>query len=247
MAKIRDVLGWEYPHAAATARAAKASVTGLRQAAEADDEEAEKLFVPPMFTTAKRSTNQPSAKAGGKLTAAETGAAHHKFLQHVSLFHTENLAAEADRLAREHFLTPEERAALDLKALANFWGSPLGQSILAQPPDAAIRELPFTARFSPAELSTITNGSFATMTGEEFIVVQGVADLVVLLPKEIWLVDFKTDKVRAEDLPAKTKMYEPQLKLYASALNKIFARPVTKRALYFLSAQETVWFTLEKR
>jgi hypothetical protein len=31
----------------------------------------------------------------------------------------------------------------------------------------------------------------------EFVVVQGVADLVVLLPEEIWLVDFKTDEIRA--------------------------------------------------
>jgi ATP-dependent helicase/nuclease subunit A len=242
--KLRDVLGWEYPHAAATARAAKASVTGLRQAAEADDEEAEKLFVSPMFTAVARPANHPAAKNRGKLTAAETGAAHHKFLQHVSLLNTEDLAAEADRLTQEHFLTPEERAALDLKTLANFWDSSLGQSIRAQSPDSVIRELPFTARFSPDELSTITNGSFATMIGDEFIVVQGVADLVVLLPKEIWLVDFKTDKVRAGELPAKTKTYEPQLKLYALALTKIFARPVTKCALHFLSAQETVWIAV---
>jgi ATP-dependent helicase/nuclease subunit A len=247
MEKLRDVLGWEYPHTAATTRSAKASVTELRRAAEAADEEAEKLFVSPMFTTVKRPTNQSAIKGRSKLTAAATGAAHHKFLQHVSLLHTEDLAAEADRLTREHFLTPEERAALDLKALANFWDSSPGQSILAQPPDAILRELPFTARFSPAELSTITNGSFANMNGEEFIVVQGVADLVVLLPKEIWLVDFKTDKVRAEELPAKTKTYEPQLQLYALALKKIFARSVTKCALHFLSAQETVWIALEKR
>ena len=36
---------------------------------------------------------------------------------------------------------------------------------------------------------------------------QGVADLVVLLPEEIWLVDFKTDEVRADDLPEKIKIY----------------------------------------
>jgi ATP-dependent helicase/nuclease subunit A len=196
-------------------------------------------MVSPTFTFVARPANRPKSRS--KLTAAETGAAHHKFLQHVLLSNTQDLAAEADRLTQEHFLTPEERAALDLKALANFWDSSLGQSIVAQPPDTVLRELPFTARFSPAELSTITNGSFATMTGDEFIVVQGVADLVVLLPKEIWLVDFKTDKVRAEELPAKTKTYEPQLRLYALALKKIFARPVTKCALHFLSAEETVW------
>ncbi len=75
---------------------------------------------------------------------------------------------------------------------------------------------------------------------DEFIVVQGVADLVVLLPKEIWLVDFKTDEVDDEILPAKIKNYAPQLKLYAGALSKIYSRPVTQCWLHFLSAQRTI-------
>ncbi len=69
---------------------------------------------------------------------------------------------------------------------------------------------------------------------------QGVADLVVLLPEEIWLVDFKTDEVRADDLAGKTKIYELQLKLYASALAKIYSRPVTNCWLHFLAARKTV-------
>jgi ATP-dependent exoDNAse (exonuclease V) beta subunit len=45
--------------------------------------------------------------------------------------------------------------------------------------------------------------------------------------------------VRAADLAAKTKTYEPQLKLYASALAKIYSRPVTNCWLHFLSAWRT--------
>ena len=105
------------------------------------------------------------------------------------------------------------------------------------------RELPFTAKFSPAEL--VAENHRVRRTAEaglenEFVVVQGVADLVVLLPEEIWLVDFKTDQVRADELPEKTKFYEPQLKLYARALAKIYSRPVTNSWLHFLSARKTV-------
>jgi len=74
----------------------------------------------------------------------------------------------------------------------------------------------------------------------ETVVVQGVADLVVLSPKEIWLVDFKTDDVRAKDLPEKTEFYSPQLKLYARALERIYSRPVTSCWLHFLAARKTV-------
>ena len=68
---------------------------------------------------------------------------------------------------------------------------------------------------------------------------QGVADLVVLLPQEIWLVDFKTDDVRADELPEKIEIYKPQLKLYAAALEKIFARKITLRALHFFAVHRT--------
>ena len=70
--------------------------------------------------------------------------------------------------------------------------------------------------------------------------VQGVADLVVLLPEEIWLVDFKTDAVRPDELPEKKRLYAPQLKLYTQALGKIYSRPVTARWLHFLAARKTV-------
>src|SRR5208282_4015298 len=95
-------------------------------------------------------------------------------------------------------------------------------------------------RFSPVELHAIAGVESAAGLDDEFIVVQGVADLVVLLPREIWLVDFKTDDVRPDDLPAKLKAYQPQLKLYARALAKIYARPVTNCWLHFLSVRKTV-------
>ncbi len=63
---------------------------------------------------------------------------------------------------------------------------------------------------------------------DEFVVVQGVADLVVLLPGEIWLVDFKTDEIKSEELTERRRLYEPQLKLYAAALSRIYSRPVDK-------------------
>ena len=74
----------------------------------------------------------------------------------------------------------------------------------------------------------------------ELVVVQGVADLVVLLPEEIWLVDFKTDDLDAGEVPARTKIYTPQLRLYARALAKIYSRPVSGCWLHFLSQNQSV-------
>jgi ATP-dependent helicase/nuclease subunit A len=239
--QLQKILEWKYPFVSATKSKAKSSVTELRRAAEELDEEAEQIFK--FRSSAKRRAGtlaQPTQKR--KLSAAEAGAAHHKFLQHVALNKTgaeAMLAAEAQRLEREKRLSADERTALDLEALVAFWNSPLGKKIRAQPPESVKRELPFTAKFSPVELAQITGMKVEAGLENEFVVVQGVVDLAVLLPKEIWLVDFKTDDVAARDLPEKIKTHTPQLKIYAAALEKIFARKVTLRALHFLAARRS--------
>ena len=62
----------------------------------------------------------------------------------------------------------------------------------------------------------------------------------MILSREIWLLDFKTDAVTNSGLTGKTADYAPQLKLYAQALERIYQRPATEVWLHFLSARETV-------
>jgi ATP-dependent helicase/nuclease subunit A len=227
--KLRQIVGWRYGFEAATKQAAKSSVTALRRAAnEEQDDEAVVIF--------------PIARrvAQKKLSAADTGLAHHKFLQHFNLDSAadlKSLEAEAQRLEKDNYLTADESTELDLKAIAAFWGSEIGGKIRGQP-QFVRRELPFTARFAPRELDKILRAK-SSNPADGFVIVQGVADLVVLLPGEIWVVDFKTDDVNRRDLPDKTKLYTPQLKLYGQALEKVYSRPVTNRWLHFLAVGQT--------
>jgi ATP-dependent helicase/nuclease subunit A len=240
--KVSAILDWQYPFAAASQRAAKTSVTALRRQADESDDEAVQQFQPSRFRRPR--SPQPGRR---QLDAADTGMAHHKFLQHFSFERPTDLksfAAEAKRLEKENYLSVEEAAALDLKALADFWNSETGKKFRANPAMVR-RELPFTASFSPAELDGILGKAPDPTLKNEFVVVQGVADLAALLPEEIWLVDFKTDAVRAKDLPEKIESYSPQLKLYVRALEKIYSRPVTRCWLHFLSARKTVAVSLK--
>jgi ATP-dependent helicase/nuclease subunit A len=240
--KVIAILDWQYPFAAASLRAAKTSVTALRRQADESDDEAVRQFQP----SSRVRRRQPQT-GHQQLDAADTGVAHHKFLQHFSFERAADLksfAAEAKRLEKENYLSADETAALDLDALANFWNSETGKKFLANPA-VVRRELPFTAAFSPIELDEVLGKTPDPNLKKEFVVVQGVADLAALLPKEIWLVDFKTDAVRAKDLPEKIEYYSPQLKLYARALEKIYSRPVTHCWLHFLSARETASVSLK--
>ena len=61
----------------------------------------------------------------------------------------------------------------------------------------------------------------------------------MILPDKIWLVDFKTDRFKPEQLPGKLEYYEPQLFLYAIALERIYNKPVKEIWLHFLSLQKS--------
>ena len=241
--RLQAVLTWQYPFAAATEYKAKTTVTALRHlVAGTLDDEAQPLFPEPF---AKPADRRQLSHVRTQLTAAQIGIAHHQFLQHVRLDQTQDLpalTAEADRLAATGFLQPAERAVLNLPAIAGFWRSPVGQ--LIRTASAAVRrEQAFTARFSPFEVIALlglpqTAQTTAELAGE-FVVIQGVADLLVLHPDQIWLVDFKTDALAPAELADKIRHYEPQILLYAASLTKIYARPVTRRWLHFLALNQT--------
>src|SRR5207249_3679746 len=97
------------------------------------------------------------------------------------------------------------------------------------------RELAFTGRFPANELAQIARGSHEPNLKQEFVVVQGVADLAVIMPQKLWIIDFKTDAITPEEMPTQMEIYAPQLKLYSRALSQIYRRPVSGCWLYFLA------------
>lgn len=222
-------LQWNYRFENETAQPAKTSVTNIRrQIADESDGEAVPLF--------------PTARREGSLSAAEIGRAHHTFLQWFSLGAPPTLLgfkAEAARLAREKLLSPREVDCLDLDALVSFWDSKIGWELSRQA-NCLQRELEFTARFGAVELRDLGCARFVDIGEEEFVVVQGVVDLAVVLPGQIWLLDFKTDQFAAADLDAKIADYRPQILLYAKALERIYNRPVKKSWLHFLGTRRTI-------
>jgi ATP-dependent helicase/nuclease subunit A len=225
---------WRYPQATAMEEPAKTTVTALRRRALADEEAR-----PWEFVSSGRS-GEVGPTAG--LSAPELGTLHHEFLQSVKLEHAADEAAL--RQAVEQFVaagvfSAAEGAALDVAALAEFWRGEVGSAIRARAA-CVRRELPFTARFTPVELARHLGGGVIAGLADEFVVVQGVADLVVVQPQEIWLLDFKTDRVSGRALEERAAKYRPQLSLYAAALAGIFQRPVTRRWLHFLSTRQTM-------
>jgi ATP-dependent helicase/nuclease subunit A len=235
---LRQNLERKYPFAAATVEPAKTSVSALRRRLrEETDDEARLIFA------SKIQGRKNTTGAAGKLSAAEIGTAHHLFLQLAACEEIRtrlDLQNERERLRQAGALSDAEAAALDMDGLLAFWESSTGRAIGAQSPEFVHREMPFTAKLSAADLRALKLSTNTALADEEFVVAQGYIDLAVILPQEIWVLDFKTDVVDAEGVAEKAVFYTPQLKLYALALARIYNRPVTKCWLHFLAARTAV-------
>lgn len=231
--QLADRLQWKYPLMPATREPAKTSVSAMRKRTEEFVEnESQRWFLEP--TQRKEEID--------KLSAADIGVAHHRFLQYLDLSSSitpDYITAEAQRMFHQSILSEAEADALNLEAIHRFWNSPVGLKFRNLPQEQLRREWPFTARFGSEELTRLGLPLMEGLAEDEFVVVQGVLDLVAFHNHELWILDFKTDRVKAGREGELETKYRPQLSLYAAAMRKIYRLSVTHSWLYFLHTGKT--------
>ena len=222
---LRQGFAWQYPAAELARVPAKVSVTGIVHKAEQ--------------TTLER----PGFLAKDGLTAAEMGTALHAFLEHADFAAlaaakqagTLEMAipAERDRQVEAKLTAPEIAEKLDEKRIRRFVESEAFARICAA--DEVLRELDFITALPAAEVLAAqgTAPADSAAVAQAKVLVQGIADLVLVFPDHLELLDYKTDRRKSEaDFLA---AYRAQLDLYALAISKRFApKPVTYKGIYSL-------------
>ena len=153
----------------------------------------------------------------------------------------QQIRAHSSRVQREVPFTARfavsELAAMGLLPTGGHEGAfslPRSRGEVGRGPDAEWGP-PMPTHVTPLPSSKEGRGS----PSAEFVIVQGVADLVVFGEKEIWLLDYKTDHFDAVELSAKVREHGPQLSLYAEALERIYGKKVTRTWLHFLALGRT--------
>ena len=222
-------LAFAYGHGAATVTPTKVTATQLK--GRAIDEEIAEGALPRRWESVPEKPRFLQEKHG--LTGAERGTAMHLVMQFLPLDTPPEPAAVralAETLAARRLLTPEQAAALDIPALARFLSSPLAARI------RAAKQVWREYRFS---LLTDAGLYDPAAAGEEMLL-QGVADCVFETADGLTVVDFKTDRVTAEEAPRRAEVYRTQLNAYAGALAKILQKPVTERVLYFFACDREI-------
>jgi ATP-dependent helicase/nuclease subunit A len=133
-----------------------------------------------------------------------------------------------DGLVKEGALTASMVESVDPDGILALFDSDLGR-IVFDKANRVMREWPFTYA------QPIVNSSAG-----EFVVVQGVVDMLVQTPKGLVVIDFKTDRVAGDEIMKRAEVYRGQVSLYADAAAVILERPVAAKWLYFLTARQAV-------
>ena len=224
--RLRAGFGWRYPAADLAALPAKVSVTSVVHKAEQ--------------TTLER----PAFLSKDGLTAAEMGTALHAFLEHADFAAlaagadaggdalAEAICAERQRQVARQLTPPEIAEKLDVSKIRRFAEGPAFARIRAA--KQVLRELDFITAL-PASAVLAAQGAALPPAGSEAsmaqVLVQGIADIVLVFDDHMELLDYKTDRKKTEEefLAA----YRPQLNLYAIAIEKRFAPlRVTYKGIY---------------
>ena len=225
VAQLQEGFAWRYPAAKLAAVPAKVSVTSIVHKAEQ--------------TTLER----PAFLSKDGLTAAEMGTALHAFLEHADFASLaaakaagtleEAILAERQRQVDTRLVAPEIAEKLNAGRIRRFAESEAFAKICAA--EKVLRELAFITALPASAVLTAQGASAqeAAAVQDEQVLVQGIADLVLVFPDHLELLDYKTDrrKTEADFLSA----YRPQLNLYALAIDKRFApKKVTYKGIYSL-------------
>ncbi|WP_449867051.1 helicase-exonuclease AddAB subunit AddA [Paenibacillus arenilitoris] len=245
--ELRSRLEWSYPHPAASALAAKTSVTEMKRLhAEADDDAARMEEYPEREATGNRGPGagsltfrlrRPKFMEEVSLTAAEKGSVNHLLMQHVELsgrVDEETLKRTLAGMIDLRLLTAKQSEAIDLTAVAAFFDSELGRRLLAA--DWVRREVPFSCMFPAGRVYPSSGETLA----DEPILIQGVIDCLFEDPQGVVLLDYKTDRIDKGQWDLAAERHRFQLELYAEAIEAVLCRKIDECHVFFFDGGRSV-------
>ncbi len=171
----------------------------------------------------------PSFSRGGRLAGAQRGTAVHLFMECADYAAAaRDPEGELRRLLEEGYLDEATAGAVDIEKLRAFFSSSLARRMLEHP---VLREYEFILPVDPQLLG-------APGHPEERVLVQGIADCVILESDGAVIVDYKTDLVKTPRQLA--ERYRPQLQLYRQAVEPRLGLPVKQLLIWSFCLGEEI-------
>ena len=250
--QLKQRFSQRYPYQVDVLRKNKYSVSELKHRAmrerfEAEQEETVPAFLEepvtptiPLFIQREESVEQETANRG-----ALRGTAVHRVMECYDFASEKSVQEQMEAMEKEEKITADMRVLVKEQIVADFVSSETGRRMaLAQCGGALYREKPFVMGFTEEELENYGFGADSNTDSceniyektdsdqekeeqkkvcheEDLTLIQGIIDVFWIEKDGIVLLDYKTDRVQqAKEL---IDRYETQLKLYADALERVFA------------------------
>ena len=250
--QLKQRFSQRYPYQVDVLRKNKYSVSELKHRAmrerfEAEQEETVPAFLEepvtptiPLFIQREESVEQETANRG-----ALRGTAVHRVMECYDFASEKSVQEQMEAMEKEEKITADMRALVKEQIVADFVSSETGRRMaLAQCGGALYREKPFVMGFTEEELENYGFGVGSNTDSceniyektdsdqekeeqkkvcheEDLTLIQGIIDVFWIEKDGIVLLDYKTDRVQqAKEL---IDRYATQLKLYADALERVFA------------------------
>lgn len=215
---LRQSFAWRNPRAPLQKIPAKVSVSAVAHAAR------------PV------ALERPAFLQKTGMTGAERGTAIHAFMQSVPFDGTApDLDAEVQRQIDARLLDAGLADKLDLDRVRPFFESAVWRRI--RHARTVLREEPFITALPAAQITPEAGEC------EAAVLVQGIADLVLVYDDHAEILDYKTD--RSRDVAFYIKEYAAQLQLYRRAFAQRLAVPVTKLTIYSFTLGEEIDIPLQ--
>ncbi len=205
--KLRESARFTYPFKAQSSIPSKFSVSELSKGAE------EGVFD---FDTL------PDFMSEQSMSGAERGTALHTFMQFANFENAKaDVEAELISVRDKGHITDKQLNAVEVPRLKTFFASELCSRILAA--DAVFREYKFMTGLDSSQFG-------GERSAEDSVVLQGIADCVIIEGGTATIIDYKTDFVKTEN--ELVERYAMQLAIYSGAIQKLLGIPVKECLIY---------------
>ena len=238
VSRLAERFAVKYPYQTDITRKNKYSVSELKHRAmrekfEALQEDTIEVFAEeketetvPLFIQKQQEAEETGTETERRSPGAIRGTAVHRVMECYDFTSEQGVKEQILHMEEEEKITKDMSRLVKIRPLQQFISSETGKRMAAaQRAGTLYREKPFVMGFSEKELEkygfgTETEGSVRTKE-EDLTLIQGIIDVFWTEEDGIVLLDYKTDHVKnARELKER---YETQLRLYADALERVFA------------------------
>jgi len=231
LAQVKRSLTWRYRFSDAALLPAKSSVTQMTHG----NDEYMKFDYSGALDRRPRTLMTSEPDSGEPLDGRFIGTATHLVISKLDLagpVTKEAVEKTIEKLLADGAIIPAVAEQIDTESIMAFFETEQGRLTLDSA-NIVRREWPFTFAL---QASGWENSSVA----EDTIVVQGIIDLLVRTAQGLVVIDFKTDRITAEQTQERAGLYRRQLELYSRAACAILKDKPAGRWLYFLTPSVSV-------